>query len=178
MRDNELIIIIRAALVSMMPTRIPEAVLVKQNFNPVTVGRDSQSTVYVTHLFDRRLGQRGSTAKTIDDKKIRTEITSLETTFQFNALASQRDPANDTELTASDILKAAAAVLQSENFLAIANENKFGVQRISDIRPAPFQNDRGLWETQPTFDVVISHSDIFTEEIPEVTKINSGIEGI
>lgn len=180
MRDNEIFIMFRSLLLQMMPERGITDVLVKQNYQPTQQGRPNQSTVFMTKITDRRHGSRRIDESYDEDQQaiIRTETQVMESTFQFAALVSERNPADNTELTAADVLKTVAAILQSPDFIEAIKVQGAQVLRITDIRTTPTDNDRDRFEFEPSFDVVLTHKDIFTKQIPAVTKVTSGLHRV
>jgi hypothetical protein len=180
MKDNALFIFLRSFLLEALPARGFSDVLVKQSYQPQQQGRASQSAVYLHKILDRRYGSRA--VKEFFDKEngvmTRTEEQVIETTIQFNALASPRDPADDDEMTAADILKAVAACLQSPDFIYAGKEAGVQALRIQEIRNTPVQNDRDQFEFEPSFDAVFTHADVFTQTIESITHFKPGFNRV
>ena len=178
-RDNPLFTFLRSALLDMLPARGLTGILIKQSYQPKQHGRPNQSTVFLHKITDRRHGSRAVREGFDDDLgQLRTESQVMETTIQFNALASERDPENNEELTAADMLKTVAAALQSVEFIERARKSGVQVLRIQEIRNAPFENERGRFEFDPSFDAVFTHADEYTQPINHVTHFTEGFYGI
>lgn len=79
-----------------------------------------------------------------------------ETTFQVSGLSTQ-DPANPNQLTASDIVNYASAIMQSGTTVASIEAQGVGVLKVSDIRNPYFSDDRVRYEASPSFDFTLTH---------------------
>ncbi|MDR1367915.1 MAG: hypothetical protein LBJ76_04265 [Candidatus Accumulibacter sp.] len=180
MKDNALFILIRKELIRGLAARGIAGVSVRQNFQPVQQGRATESCVYMTKISDRRHGSLG--IHTIYDTEIeeiaRRETQVIESAFQFTGLASERNPADDEELTAADILKTAAAVMQGEDFRRALLSSGVQVLRIQEIRNPTMVNERDRFEFQPSFDVVFTHNDEFIARDPVVDRFDWKIKRV
>ena len=173
MRDNTLFIFLRETLLALLPMRGVD-VEVKQSYQPTQQGRPGKSAVFLHKIMDKRHGSRGIIER-FDEAKgkmVRVESQAIETTIQFNALAAERNPADDEEYTAADILKAVAAVLQSREFLDVGRAAGVFALRIQDMRNQTFENERDRFEFEPSFDAVFVHTDIFEQPINHLTRID------
>jgi hypothetical protein len=177
MRDNALFILLRGQILPGLSERGFVNVRVEQNYQPIQHGRPNASTVFVTKILDKRHGSRRIDERFDKELEevVREESQVVESTFQFAALISERDPANDAEETASDLLKATAAILQSPDFIDAIGKTGVQILRITDIRSTPIDNDRNRFEFEPSFDAVLTHTDVFRKTIPALDRISSGI---
>ncbi|MDR2093025.1 MAG: hypothetical protein LBP58_06900 [Azoarcus sp.] len=179
MRDNALIIFVRAALLELLPGRGLGNVAVRQNWQPRQQGRANETCIYLHKITDRRYGSRAvrEVWDTDTGEMVRRETQLIETTLQFTVLAAERDPASDED-TAADVARAASAVLQSPAFIERAGKAGVQVLRIQDIRNQPVENDRDRFEFETSFDAIFAHEDTHTENIYPLTGWRSGIHGI
>jgi hypothetical protein len=173
MRDNELIIAVRAAVLARLSaTSYGLGFLgLKQNYQPTQQGVPSAACLFMHKLFDKRIGspQRKEQWNEELEQFDYIESEQLETTFQFTARAPQ-DPANDTELTPADYLKAAARALQSDPVLISLRSSGVGVLRIGDIRGGFAINDQGNFQEEPSFDVTFTHRNTTTDTLAPVVS--------
>lgn len=173
MLDNELIITIRAALLARLaaPSYGLGTLQVKQSYQPTQQGVPSVACLFLFKLHDKRIGspQRKEEWNEILEQFDYVESEQLETTFQFSARAPQ-DPANDSELTPADYLKAAARALQSDPVLISLRSAGVGVLRIGDIRSGYSNNDEGEFQQEPTFDVTFTHRNTTTDTLAPVVS--------
>lgn len=95
------------------------------------------------------------------------EIQQYLTRFQLSALSTQ-DPANATQLTASDILNYAAYAMQSETTVASLESVGVGIMRIEDIQNPYFSDDRQRYEASPSLDFTLSYKQQIISYVPIV----------
>jgi hypothetical protein len=176
MRDNALFILLREQILQGFSERGFGNVGVNQNYQPTQQGRPNQSTVFMTKILDKRHGSRRIDERFDVEKKaiVREEAQVIESTFQFAALALERDPSDDDEYTAADILKTVASILQSPDFIEAMGKKAVQILRVTDLRTVPIDNDRNRFEFEPSFDAILTHTDIFKKAIPSLDRINSG----
>ena len=180
MKDNALFVLLRDKTLEGLAARGFGDVAVRQNFQPRQQGRDPESVVYLTKLYDRRHGSPGVTAR-LDPgcgQMTRREIQVIESAFQVMALVSERDPENDLEHTAADLAKTVAALMQGEDFRTAIGRRGVQVLRIADIRNAPFQNERDRFEFAPSFDAILTHHDEFIARDPVIDRFDFSIKRI
>lgn len=179
MLDNQLNIILREQLGALFPSRASLTVEFKQNYQPTQQSRKNAATVYFKKLFDHRYGYRSNRSEWNEDLQVmqRIEEQVIESTFQF-AVTMNIDPNDETAYTHSDVLKLVASVVQSPDFIKELYKNGLQVLRVMDIRNTPYQNDRDNFEDNPTFDVIITHTDTFIDGVPVVTKFVSSIHRV
>jgi len=98
-----------------------------------------------------------------------TEIEQYETTFQISGLSTQ-NPANTTQLTASDIVNYASYVMQSLATITALEAQNVGILRILDIRNPYFSDDRVRYEASPSFDFTLTHKQTIITVQPVITE--------
>ena len=146
------------------------AVQVTQAAQPTQQGIPTTATIFMTKLPDYRYGSRGMKDEWIPDTvegggvQRHTETQIYESTFQLNALAPQ-DPRITDQATAADIVNFAAYIMQSDATIRTLRENGVGIERVTQVRNTPFQDDRDQWEYSSSFDFVLTHKQIVTTEI-------------
>lgn len=177
MRDNEIFIMLRSLILDMLPDYGITDFGVKQNYQPTQQGRPNQTTLFITKPADKRYGSRRVDVRYDEDQQaiVQTQVQVIESTFRFAVLVSERDPANDTELTASDVLKAVAALIQSPDFMEAILEHEAQVLRVQEMPATPWSNDRDRFEFEPALDVVITHKNTHTKQLPAITTVRSGL---
>jgi len=179
MRDVLLDSLVRSALLSRLADYGYGAVAVKKNFQPTQQGAPSGLAILFAKLFDVRHGspQRLEVWNAASQQFDYVESIQVETTYQFSAMAA-RDPADLDALTATDYLKAAAAAVQSDNMLAALRAQGVGVLRVREIRNTPVVNEKGEFAENPTFDVVLTHRDAYTDVLPAVVASEVNINRV
>lgn len=176
MRDNEINILLRGALLRMAPVRGLPGVEFKQAFQSTQQGRPNDTTVTWYNIGHRRYGSPaiGEQWSNNAGKMVRTETQVMESTYQFS-VTMNIDPANILALTHGDVLKSVAAMLQSPSFIVPSLVNGLQVLRIMDIRNVPVENDRGQFEPNMSFDVTFTHNDKFVDDVPVVATFDFSI---
>lgn len=176
MLDNALITVIIGLIKSGLVSRgLDPALLILQAYQPTDQGVPTANSAYIFKIGDRRYGFVEITDRWDEDLQlqIHTELQQYETTFQMSALAAQ-DPANPTQMTASDILNLIASILQSEAAItALETTQPFamGIMRVTDVRNPYFTNDRGQLQADPSFDFTISHKQVIVTNDPTLETV-------
>ncbi len=169
MNENPLYVAVRALLVARLPLR-GVVCAVKRSEQPTQQGVPSGPVLFyseisiIRHGFEQRKNVWNEEAGTFDH----VQSQQCETMLQFSALAPQ-NPADDAELTASDMLLAAASVLGSDFGRASLRSQGVGILRIRDVRVGYAIDDRMQHKPNPTFDAVFTHRVSFVEQVPAVT---------
>lgn len=173
MKDNELIATVATALLARLAATSYSLAFVGllQNFQPTKQGESGSACLYLHKIFDKRVGwpQRKEEWNETTQQFDYVESEQLETTYQFTARAPQ-NPANDTELTAGDYLKAAARALQSDPVLVSLRQAGVGILRIGDIRGGFALDESDNSQEQPTFDVIFTHRNTTIDSLPAVVS--------
>lgn len=82
-----------------------------------------------------------------------------QSTYQVNALSVQ-NPNDVNQLTASDIVRAVRAILQSSATIDLLQKSGVGILYVRQIRNTPFVDDRERNEFNPSFDFALTHNDL------------------
>jgi hypothetical protein len=146
----------------------------QQDYQPTTQGMNSGPTVYYHVLATERHGFATTTDalnNAIPPVMIRTTSQLLITGFQFNA-KSIVDPTTATSqtLTANDLTRIAAGILNNEDTKNFLQSNGVQVIRIQNSRITYWKDEKGRFEGDPSFDCFFVHQDITTAAIGS-TKI-------
>ncbi len=132
---------------------------VQQAFQPTQQGTNTAPTAFLYKLHDKRRGtpQRSDVFDNVNNRSVHTQNQLYDTVFQASALSAQ-DPANATQLTASDLLNLVAAILTDDVTVAAFQAQGLGILSIEDVTNGYFIDDSGRYEAAPTFDFTISHT--------------------
>jgi hypothetical protein len=154
-------------------------VKVKKSYQPTQTGTPSGPTVFVHKLFDFADGftKRSDQYVAIDDKQIHTELQRYETHYQVDALVTQ-DPRDLNSLTASDVVNFVRQILQSSATIETLVQNEVGIYRIGEIRNPYFSDDRDQFEASPSFDFVLTHNQVYSNEVNGTNIIECDILGV
>lgn len=173
MKDNELIIAVRTVTLARLaaPSYGLGTLELKQSFQPTQQGVSSVACLFMHKITDRRYGspQRKEQWNEVLLQFDYVESELIETTFQCNALAPQ-DPANNTELTPADYVKAFARALQSDPVLIALQAQGVGVLRITEIRSGYTSNDKEQFQQEPSFDVTFTHRNTTIDTLAPVVS--------
>lgn len=166
MTDNELFSLLIATLQAGF-TAQNITVGIRQSFQPTQQGAPSGPCVFLHKLGDHRYGtaQRSVVYSGTHGQGTLTETQQYETKFQIDALAIQ-NPANVSDMTASDYVNTAALILASDLTVANFSAQGVGILRVTDVRNTFFMDDKSRNEASPSFDVVITHTRAFVSHIP------------
>lgn len=166
MLDNQIIIAVRAATIARLLLILGVPVEVKQANQPTAQGIPSGPFITMHKIMDIRYGspQRSERWDEDDQTMYLTQSEQMESTFQLSAVAPQ-NPADDTELTTADILKAAATALQSDSVMDTLRTAGLGVLRVRDVRNGYAVDDQGQFQANPTLDVTLTHRNTTVEAI-------------
>ena len=172
MRDNDLFKIIIAELNSLLTGEGLADVKVKQSYQPTQQSVSEERRIFIHKVTNPQVG----TGIVYSGTK-RTQQYLKRASFQFDALA-QQDPSDINSLTASDILTAAADLLQSYDAVRNLRNNGVNIERVTDVRPSYFINDKDRNESSPSFDLTVTYQHDYEKEIPSVNGVNSNLHGV
>ncbi len=140
---------------------------VVQKDEPTTQGTPTAPTIFFEKLFDVPYGW----AMTTDVPNVEamtfaeTDTQLYETHFQVSALVIQ-DPNNLALPTASDVCNYMKQYLAARSIVATFFAQGVGVLKVSEVRNPYFTDDRNMYEANPSFDIVFTHSRSITITIP------------
>ena len=175
MKTNELIQLFRPIIVNGLLALGYPNVSVVQSFQPTQQGINNGPTVYFFKIYDHRYGflKRQDTWDPISETMIHTETQGYETMFQVNALMTQ-NPANTSQIVVSDLVNECAQILQSDIAINALFEQDVQILRITDIRNPYFVDDRDRFEGIPSFDFVLTYSNVSVSTSPVVDLLQPG----
>lgn len=150
-----------------VPGPVPDALNFMTRYQPLQQGRPNPRTVYWHLIANQRIGSAQVTTTGSGLNIVRREEQSMAMTLQFTC-TQPVDLAADA-LTQGDVLNIVAASLQGQSAVAWFMERGLSFERITQIRNVYVNNDRDQNEPNPSFDVVIKHTDVFVDDVPEVT---------
>ncbi len=131
-----------------------------QKNQPTQQGTPTGSAVFIEKLFDDPYGwpstkmEYNSVTNVYDE----TETQLYRTTFQVSGLVKQ-DPTQVDMPTASDVVNFVKSYVASRHIaMQLQSQNGIGVERVTNVRNPPFQDDSSQFEFHPNFDMVVSYS--------------------
>lgn len=168
MLDNVLIPLLITNVKAVM-TSIGQPYPIIQKYQPTQTGVPTAATIFLYKLFDDMIGQPAKQdIWNLDTEQFdHVETQQYASHFQMSALSTQ-DPANQSQLTASDILNYARYAVQSAVFVAAMEGNGVGIFDVSQVRNTYFEDERDQFEASPSFDFVLTHKQIIVTTTPIV----------
>lgn len=140
-------------------------------------GAEKDPTLYMFKLADRRVGSPRRwdvwNGTNFDHK----ESVVTESTFQITGLVTQ-DETDMNSISASDITRVAAAVLQSDSAMEHLAASGIQVLRVTDVRNPYFVDDRNQFAASPSFDVTICYNETIDFTAPVVEFIEPDLHRI
>jgi len=173
--DNELMALL-ISIVAEGLTAQSLSVPVLQEYQPTLQGTPSTDAVFIFKLNENRFGFAGKhdVYDSGTSKMNHTESELIERMYQVGALAIQ-NPANTTQTTAADYVRAVGRILQSDVAIVNLNAHGVGIQRIRTMRQPYFKDDAENFEASPSFDFTVVNYDTFVQVAPSTADI-SGTE--
>jgi hypothetical protein len=172
MRDNDLFKVIIAELKSLLSDEGLGDIKIKQSYQPTQQSVSEERRIFMHKVSNPQVG-----SGIIYNGTTRRQQYLKRAVFQFDALA-QQDPSDINSLTASDILTAAADLLQSYDAVRNLRNNGVNIERVTDVRPSYFINDKDRNESSPSFDLTVTYQHNYEKEIPSVIGVNSNLHGV
>lgn len=172
MRDNDLFKVIIAELKSLLTGEGLSDVKIKQSYQPTQQSVSEQRRIFIHKVTNPQVG-----VGIVYDQNKRIQQHLKRAVFQFDALA-QQDPSDINSLTASDILTIAADLLQSYDAVRNLRNNGVNIERVTEVRPSYFINDKDRNESSPSFDLTVTYQHEYEKEIPSITGANSNLQGV
>lgn len=164
MTDNELIAVLATQLEA-GSAALGWHYSVLQNNQPTQEGVSSDPIILFEKLFDHEYGWQISSEYLLADAPPpgwelpdfkHTETQWVESTFQVTSLVIQ--DVRDLSLpTPSDVCAGLKLWLNSKTVIRAFGAAGAAVLRITDVRNPKFKDDRGLFEANPSFDVILKH---------------------
>ena len=150
-------------------------VVVQQANQPTQQGIPTAPTVYFYKTGNRRYGFLGRNDKwdAMSSTMVHHERQYYETSFRIQALVLQN--VKTPSYTASDLANEVACIMQSDNTLAVLNDQGVGILRITDIINPYFTDDRDNFEALPSFDFTLLYLNDRLSTTPIVDTYQYGI---
>lgn len=163
MNDNDIIRLIISILRTGLNGMGMSNVLIKQSYNPLQTGVPTAPTIYLHKISTPRYGwpKRKSVYNADNSNFDHSEVFWRTPTFQIDGLSVQ-DPTDTAQLTASDIVLAAADILQTDLGINTLKQSGVGIDRIIQVRDSYFVDDRERHEQSPSFDFTLSYQKTIT----------------
>jgi len=172
MRDNDLFKVIIAELKSLLAGKNLSDVKIKQSYQPTQQSVSNERRIFIHKVTNPQVG-----SGLIYKGTKRTQQNLKRASFQFDALA-QQDPSDINSLTASDILTTAADLLQSYDAVRNLRNNGVNIERVTDVRPSYFINDKDRNESSPSFDLTVTYKHDYEKEIPSISGATTNLHGV
>lgn len=179
MNDNDVIAVLRTVILAGL-ARVGQAkIKVKQSYQPRQTAIEDGPAIYLHKILATRYGFPILNDVFQESSQMfdHTESIWRTPTFQVTGLSVQ-DPADITQLTASDITEITADVLQSSATRRALLASNIGIQRITTIRDNYILNDQERNEQAASFDFIVSYRRSVTTQIPPVTRYQLNIDRI
>ncbi len=173
--EAQLAIMIVSALNAGLAVRGVSAIVQKDQ-QPRQQGVPSTATIFFHHAGTVNVGwvDRREVWDSVNSVKTHTETQRRESRYQIGALAPQ-SPASPTAPTPADFCAWASAIMQSSATIEYLAAQGVGVQHITNIQSTYFVDDLGRNEENPSFDIVLSHQDVFSTAVPVIQDFEAGI---
>ncbi len=173
MLDNPLIILIRTSLLAGLKNRGYDDINVWQSYQPTQQGTSSDKTLYIHKITNGNHGFAGN-QEIYDEqneviKRITTEI--LTPTYQVSSTVVY-DENEPFAMTAGDLVYLAFSVMQSTEFQNLLLAQDVNIFRAGSIKNITVPSDKAGHEDRPTFDIQITHKNIYTTEVPVVKSVH------
>ena len=171
MNDNDVLRVVIAILRAGLTAIGVPGVTVKQSYQPRKTGVLTGPVVYLHKISAPRYGfpSRKDTYNTMTGVFNHTESVWRTPTWQVDGLSTQ-NPATVNQLTASDIVEAAADVLQQSSTRITLLRNNIGIERITDVRESYFIDERERHEQSPSFDFTLSYRRVIPTTVQPVNS--------
>lgn len=170
MKDNALFTMLKTQLHAGLLSLSPDPIRVLKSYQPSQQGMPSAPTVWLHKIADVRTGFPGVREERDDEAGMMREITTqvMLATFQVSATVITADD-DPQAITAPDVLKQAATVMQSRRFQLAVKAAGANILRIGNITSVDVSGDYVGRDLQPFFEIQINHTDISVTEIPFIT---------
>lgn len=144
-------------------------------------GRGAQAFLF--KLRDKRYGWKGVFSDFNDQNPINeefdvTEVQKVETTFQCATLVRQ-DPANESSLTASDVLNEIVDILQSSQAIDYLMSNfEVGILRVVELPQTYIIDDKDQNEAEPKCEFTLTHQRSRVRRVPQVKSYEAKVNRV
>lgn len=187
MKDNDLIALFASQLDAGLAAAGLANYAVTQNYQPTQEGVPSGPFVFFEKLFDKEYGWPIASDYWMADVAppgsqlpdfSTPEQQWVESTFQVTPLVLQ-DVSDLSIPTQSDVAHLLKQYLNARQVMAVFRASGVSVLRITDIRNPKFEDERGLFEANPNFDVILQHKRVLDFRVPgSNTVVGERIVGV
>lgn len=176
MTEAELFSAVRAVL----QAGLGDGTRVRQKYQPTRQGTPLDDYVTVYRVSGYRHGHPARFDRWNEEKQVMEHVESqhMVATLQVTGYAIT-DPDDITKRTAYDLAQQACDALQSDGGRqALWDQYSVGLQRVTDIRTPFFQDDQGLNEMAPSFDLVVTYNHTRVTTTPTLTSIDFQVRDV
>ena len=154
-------------------------VAIKQSFQPIKQGADTQDTVYLYKITSRRVGFQGRSEEynATNDNFDVTENYWIEGTYQLTALI-ERNINNSSSITSYDMADLCSGIMQSRSVRQQLLDSGIGILRITDVRNPFSIDDRDQFDQDASFDFILTYNQTIITTIDKATAIDCDIQQI
>ena len=85
---------------------------------------------------------------------------------------------SSSDMTTADYVGIAASILQNKAAIELFAQSNIGVQHITTINSVYFEDEKGQNEENPSFDVILSHKDVFVSGAGLITGFTETIKRV
>lgn len=142
---------------------------VTQSFQPTVQGAPLAPAVVFTNITTRRFGWQAPKLTLIPGNPntfSKAETYYVRRSYQVSGIINQ-DPLDPTSLSAYDVLEKCTTFLQSSEGRAIFKAAGIGIDRITDVLTPSSLNDSDQFNTDVSFDFVLSYKQESFSIVPE-----------
>ena len=180
-RDVDLVVVFADLLERAIKAKGINDLPVVQLNQPTQQAR-GDSGIYFSFMFDDHIGWMVSDMEydaVADDFKF-TEAQHMIGKVQISVLYPFNPEIHDpsTRVTAKDIANYLAMKMKSMNYIKFFRAAGLGILRVRNVRPNPFENDRGQFEFMPSFDMELTYNREVGQTVPRIVDLIGQIERV
>lgn len=180
-KDVDLIVVFADLLERALKAKGIDDLPVVQLNQPTQQARGDQA-VYFSFLFDDHIGWMSSQMEydPIADNFKFTESQHMIGKIQISVLYPFDPELHDPSVrsTAKDVASYLSMKMKSMNYIKFFRAAGLGVLRVANVRPNPFENDRGQYEFMPSFDMDLAYNREIGQTVPRIVELVSQLEVI
>lgn len=174
MTENELVVLVRQALLNGLAEVGYGGVAVAGSNQPTTQGKSKDPTIYFSFLHAQREGWQYRKHAPMTGTE---ENQNVACTYQFMSFA-EVDPTNINAPTDADYADAASMVFLSITAIQYLMTHGIGVRRVTEVRHPYFSNEKDQFESYPSFDVTFTFRKTLRRPVVNINQINDSIHPI
>ncbi|MEG0207035.1 phage gateway protein [Citrobacter sp.] len=180
-RDVDLVVVFSDLLDRAMKAKGINDLPIVQLQQPTQQAR-GDSGVYFSFLFDDHVGWMTSDMEydpAAENFKF-TEAQHMIGRIQISVLYPWNPDLDDPaiKLTAKDVANYLAMKMKSMNYIRFFRAAGLGILRVANVRPNPFENDRGQYEFMPSFDMELTYNREIGQVVPRIVELIGEIERV